>query len=80
MEHTDFLIRLKREVHSWQWEILFSAQLLIEMRLKSLSCFVAQFYHHHDDQSVERDWLAALESRVFKRVCKVIEVYNKVLR
>ena len=71
------MIRWKEEIEELQWKILFSAQQLIEVRLKSLSNFVAQFYYNGGN---ERDWLDPRQSKTYKRICKIIEAYNKALR
>jgi len=71
------MVNLKKEVEETHWKILFAAEHLIDLRLKSISTFLGQFYQ---DTNGEKGWIVSQQFHSYKRLCKIIETYNKALR
>jgi len=76
-EMLQFLTSTYKRINDYQAEMLILTERLITARLNSFA-YCVTIYATNDESEAEWDYLFGPGS--LKRLCKLIEVYNKLLR
>ena len=76
-EMLHFLIDTFKRIKNYESEMFLLTEDLITARLSSFAYCVTKY---SSDDDAEREWDYILGTGSLKRLCKLIEVYNKLLR